>query len=105
MPKLMPSPNLWNKFWLIVRIKLYMAGIIIALLAPDLIIVLVMACFTHALVVGINYLGAGDETAIQVILKLSGAIYVIIYLFFAVLFVSTMAKEVRDIIQSEPEKS
>lgn len=101
----MSSPNLRNKFWQIVRIKLFMAGLITVLLALDLIIVLIMACFTHALIVGISYFGMADEAAIQVILRISNAIYIIIYLFFGVLFVYTVAQETKDIIKNGPEKS
>jgi hypothetical protein len=82
-----------------------MACIIVALLALDLIIVLIMAGFTHLLIIGINYLGMNDETTIQVILRISNAIYILIYMFFAVLFVVTVFRETKDIIKSEPEKS
>ncbi|MCX6672395.1 MAG: hypothetical protein NTY37_01285 [Methanothrix sp.] len=101
----MPSPNLRNKFWQIICLKLYMASLIVALLALDLIIILIMAGFTHFLIIGIGYLGMTDEGAIQVILRISNAIYIIIYLFFAVLFVHTTAREVKDIIKNEQEKS
>lgn len=82
-----------------------MAGLIIALLALDLVVVLIMACFTHVLIIGISYLGMADEAAIQVILRISNAIYIIIYLFFGVLFVYTVAQATKDIIKNEPEKS
>jgi len=98
----MPSSSLRAKFWQIVCLKLYMASVIVVLLALDLVIILVMAGFTHLLVVGIGYLGMTDEAAIQVILKISSAIYVIIYLFFAIMFVYTTAKEVKGIMKDEP---
>lgn len=101
----MASPSLRNKFWQIFCLKFYMAGLIVALLALDLIIVLIMACFTHILIMGISYLGMADETAIQVILRISNVVYIIIYLFFGVLFVVTAAQAVRDVIKNEPEKN
>lgn len=82
-----------------------MAGLIVALLALDLIIVLIMAGFTHVLIIGISCLGMTDETAIQVILRISNVIYIIIYLFFGVLFVYTAAQAVKDVIKNGPEKN
>ncbi|NPV61337.1 MAG: hypothetical protein HPY61_01680 [Methanotrichaceae archaeon] len=95
----MPSPKLHDKFWQIIRLKLYIAGLIVALLALDLIVVLVMACFTHFLIIGVTYLGMTDESAIQVILRISNAIYIIIYLFFGALFVYTIAQAASDVRQ------
>lgn len=82
-----------------------MASLIVALLVLDLVIVLIMAGSTHVLIIGISYLGMADEAAIQVILRISNAIYIIVYLFFGALFVYTAAKAVKDIIDNEPEKS
>jgi len=82
-----------------------MASVIVGLLAIDLVIILVMAGFTHLLIIGVSYLGMTDEAAISTILKISSAIYVIIYIFFAILFVYTTAKEVKYIINDDLEKS
>ena len=82
-----------------------MASVIVGLLAIDLVIILVMAGFTHLLIIGVSYLGMTDEAAISTILKISSGIYVIIYIFFAILFVYTTAKEVKYIINDDLEKS
>lgn len=85
--------NLKARFKKAISFKIYLVSLIIAALFLDLIVVLSMALFVSILHRGLNLLGDSNQNVIQIILGCSSALYILVYLVLAVLFIYMILTE------------
>ncbi len=91
----LPHEDLVTKFKRAISFKIYIVSLIIVALFLDLIVVLSMAFFTTILHRGIILLDDPDLNVVQIILGISSALYVVVYIVLAIIFIYMILKETK----------